>query len=138
MNTCELIRMQLSLECIGLDQDGLLVPIPGPDPDEIARVYVFYREDNYRLFFRYDLDASIRAQISELPPERVFHDLQTIKTILANRGRGYGRQTTAAWAYHLQQLGKVPFYSHAQANPASRRMAESLGLIPCFSLVNYD
>ena len=208
MNAMTLIKMQLELECIGVDSDNGLVRIPGPDPDDIARVYAFYSEDQYWVFFRHDLPPSIQKQLRELPAEKVFRDHQGIKMILATagagvtvghyqsylfpdglnphqfsdvveqvqdgrreyaiiqggkvvsvcrsvrendragecyvftepayRGRSYARQTTAAWAYHLQQSGKIPFYSHTHDNHASKGVASSLGLIPCFALVNYD
>jgi predicted GNAT family acetyltransferase len=53
-----------------------------------------------------------------------------VTTEPAFRGRGYARQVTAAWAHHLQKTGKIPFYSHAQENLASERVAHSLALLP--------
>lgn len=47
----------------------------------------------------------------------------------AHRGRGYAFQAAAAWAYSLQQQGKVPFYSHLFDNTASRKLAEKLGVV---------
>ena len=208
MNTNELIQTQLNLECIGLDRGGLLVRIPGPNPDEIARIYVYRCKADYSVFFRCDLSPAIRERISQLPGKRVFHDSEAIKEILAieapcpavgayrtclfpaglspdqfpdtiehmkdgrrgyaivrdgtvlsscisvrennqagecyvftepeYRRRGYASQTAAAWAYHLRRLDKVPFYSHSLGNQASKGLAERMGLMPCFHLVNYD
>ena len=45
------------------------------------------------------------------------------------RRRGFARQVTLAWAYHLQQQRKIPFYSHRIENTASERVARSLSLI---------
>jgi GNAT superfamily N-acetyltransferase len=42
------------------------------------------------------------------------------------RGRGYARQSVAAWAHDLQERGKVPFYSHHIDNIASRKVARTL------------
>ena len=52
-----------------------------------------------------------------------------VHTDPAYRGRGFARQATAAWAHALQQRGKIPFYSHLNANMASQGVARSLGLI---------
>ena len=222
MGIIQLIQTQLALECMGLDQDGLLICTPGPNPDEIARVYVFQYEGGYTLYFRRDLPPSIRERISALGPETAFRNQGAVKTLLAEdrpctkgfvgqsylfpdtlghsqfpdvvrltevhrllveayhpglnvtdraiyaiirdgmivstcesareneqageayvytapecRRRSYGRQVTAAWAHHLQKQGKIAFYSHALGNPASRAVAQSLKLRPCFALVNY-
>jgi ribosomal protein S18 acetylase RimI-like enzyme len=56
----------------------------------------------------------------------------------AFRGRGYARQVTAAWAHHLQQRGKMPFYSHALNNLASQAVARSLGLIQFLATSAYS
>ena len=47
----------------------------------------------------------------------------------AFRGKGYARKVTAAWAHHLQQQGKIPYYSHKLTNVASQSLAHSLRLI---------
>jgi GNAT superfamily N-acetyltransferase len=223
MNTVGLIQAQLALECIGLDQDGLLIRIPGSNPDDIARVKVFQYEENYLLYFRHDLSSSIREGIGALGSAVVFRNCEAVKALLAEdspctemfigrtyipsaslssrqfsdvvrlieahrplieayhagmdvtdravyaiicderiastctsareneqageayvytvpeyRGRGYGRQVTAAWAYHLQEQGKIAFYSHAWDNRASRAVAHSLELQPCYACVNYS
>lgn len=41
------------------------------------------------------------------------------------RGRGFARQVTAAWAHHMQQQGRTPFYSHLVTNVASQGVARS-------------
>jgi hypothetical protein len=53
------------------------------------------------------------------------------------RGRGCARQVTAAWAHHLQQQGKTPFYSHKITNLASQGVARSLNLIQYIADVGY-
>jgi GNAT acetyltransferase len=55
-----------------------------------------------------------------------------------HRRRGYARQVVAAWAHDLQRRGKVPFYSHLEANIASRALASRLSLVWMFSAVGYD
>jgi GNAT superfamily N-acetyltransferase len=210
------------LECIAPDATGRLIRIPGPDPDDIARVYAFQYAGGHRLYLRHDVPDATRERIEALGAERVHHDLSRVRAILAHdqpcnevwsgqtylfaeridsalypdavrltdahrallrpdradldlegramyaviqddqivstcqsvrrsdrageayvytdpayRRRGYGRQVTAAWASHLHRENKTPFYSHAQDNDASRGVARSLGLIPCFACVNY-
>ena len=49
-------------------------------------------------------------------------------TAEGHRGRGLGRTVTAAWAPQLRDWGIPLFYSHAEDNEASRRVAEGLGL----------
>jgi hypothetical protein len=53
------------------------------------------------------------------------------------RGRGCAKQVTAAWAHHLQQRGKTPFYSHKITNLASQGVARSLNLIQYIADVGY-
>jgi GNAT superfamily N-acetyltransferase len=217
-----LVDTQMELECIGLDEEGLMVRIPGPDPDEIARVAVYWHGGDHLLLFKAGLPPAIREAIRALGPEIARRDTGAVKALLARdrpchrlfagqthvwksaadpaqfpegvrlteahrplietyhpgmaldrrtacgviidgqivstcsssrenerageayvftrpecRGRGYGRQATAAWAYHLQEQGKLPFYSHLLENPASQGVARSLNLQPCFCLVAY-
>jgi RimJ/RimL family protein N-acetyltransferase len=61
-----------------------------------------------------------------------------VRTVPAYRRRGYAREVTAAWAYAIQQQGKIPFYSHAVDNDASAAVARSLGLICFLSAVGYE
>jgi GNAT superfamily N-acetyltransferase len=223
MEPSRLIRLQLAIECIGLNKGGLLVRTPGPDPDDIARVYIFEHEGSFDVYFRHDVPSPIREQIQALMPERAFHDREAVKTVLAAhspcpevgiwqaytcpdtlnpgqfpdvicleeahralieryqvgmdvarravyaviqdgmivstclsvreneqagecyvytaepyRGQGFGKQVTAAWAYHLRQQGKIAFYSHALDNLASQAVARGLGLYPCFAGVTYS
>jgi predicted GNAT family acetyltransferase len=52
----------------------------------------------------------------------------TVYTLPAYRGRGYGRQVTAAWGRGLLRQGKVASYSHLTGNRGSERLARRLGL----------
>lgn len=223
MNAAELIRAQLALECIGLDEDGLLVRIPGSDPDQIARFYVYRHADGYTRFARHDVPPDIREQLLALAPETAFVDPSTVQRVLEQhrpsggyavgrsyvfpetltprdfpnvvqldeipdtpidrfvphlaaspsrpaqvvvvdgcivsacvsareneasaeawvrtlpdfRRQSYARQTTAAWAHRIQQLGKVPFYSHYRDNLASQAVAQSLGLLRFADYANF-
>ena len=51
-----------------------------------------------------------------------------VYTAASHRGRGLARLATAAWACQLWDRGVPAFYSHADDNAASQRVAEALGL----------
>ena len=51
-----------------------------------------------------------------------------MQTLPVYRRRGYARQVTTAWAFHLQQESNTPFYSHHSDNLPSHALAHSLGL----------
>jgi RimJ/RimL family protein N-acetyltransferase len=60
-----------------------------------------------------------------------------VQTLPAYRGRGYARQVTAAWARHLMDQGKTPYYSHRAENVASQGVARRLRLIRFMREVAY-
>ena len=78
-----LIRLQMELECIGLDSEGLMVRIPGPDPDEIARFRVAQHAGGYTLHFRHDVPRHVREDLAALPPEVAVQDQERVKAILS-------------------------------------------------------
>lgn len=218
----ELIRLQLALECKGLDAHGLLVRIAGPNPDEISRYCLYRHADGYSSFLRHDVPRAIRDQLIEIGPEQAFGNPAEIQRILSHdtacttvqffksyvfpaarlidenggvvqldeshrgmvaqydpkldianiavfavvidgqlvstcqssrendwageawvrtrpafRRRGFGRLVTAAWASHLRQQGKIPFYSHELDNHASEGVATSLGLAQFATLTTW-
>jgi hypothetical protein len=212
----DLLQMQFSLQRIGFDDQGLLIRLPGPNPDGIPRFYCGLLASGAVTYFRQDVPPPLRQQLGTLPPKRARDDVPAVCAILAQqapcegvwrgvsavvahpigdeehrevrpldprvaderallaafdvelagygwpayavvrggrvlaacvssreddrageawvqtrleeRGRGYGRQATAAWAHALQRAGKLPFYSHEEANVASAGVARSLGL----------
>lgn len=210
------ILTQLQLECIGLDQERLLVRIPGPDPDEIARVLAYRHSRGFEIYFRNDVPKNVRNQISSLSIEEVLAEREKIQSILDEhfpctevgsfetyvfedfpdgnaimdvdmidqtsalgkasstrpafamskqgksisscisvrqnddsaecythteegfRRRGLGRKVTAAWGRWQLLHGRIPFYSHASDNVASRALAESSNLSWKFRLVSYS
>ena len=83
MIASDLIKAQLRLECAGLNDQGLLVRIAGPDPDDIVRYYVYRRDGGYDRFFRHDVPAVIRAQILALPAETAFVEPEAIERLLS-------------------------------------------------------
>ena len=52
-----------------------------------------------------------------------------VDTLPQYRGRGYARRVVLAWAHQVRAAGIIPLYSTEWGNAASRRVAESLGLI---------
>lgn len=45
--------------------------------------------------------------------------------------RGYARQVTTAWAYHIIGQGRVALYSYKADNHRSEALACSLGVVKC-------
>jgi hypothetical protein len=52
-----------------------------------------------------------------------------LETAAAFRGRGFAPRVTAAWASAIRASGRIPLYSTAWTNSASRAVARKLGLI---------
>ena len=52
-----------------------------------------------------------------------------LDTLESYRGRGFGPRATAAWALAIRASGRIPLYSTAWTNEASRAVARKLGLI---------
>ncbi len=52
-----------------------------------------------------------------------------VRTLPQFRSRGLASRVTAAWAYDVQQQGKVALYGHALDNLASQGVARRLGLM---------
>jgi GNAT superfamily N-acetyltransferase len=51
-----------------------------------------------------------------------------VETAPELRGRGYGARAVAAWAAAVRGMGRIPMYSTAWENAASRALARALGL----------
>lgn len=214
MDSVELIKIHLELECIGVNKSSQLHQIPCADPDDLPRFYIAHHDKGYSRYFRQDLAVSICNQLLALAPETALRAREIVQTILAQdtpctdihtgksyvfpdltesniesqavrldeshralieqfspdmnivdkavfaviiegrivsicessrenaragevwvqtvpdfRGRGFAGQVTAAWARHLQQQTKIPFYSHKLSNLASQAVAQQLNLI---------
>lgn len=83
MSPDDYVRIQLRLECIGYDPEGRLVRIPGPDPDDLGRVYVYHHEGGYRLFVRSDVPDADYAALRELGAEAAFENAGAVQAVLA-------------------------------------------------------
>ncbi|MCU0522321.1 MAG: hypothetical protein MUF84_16700 [Anaerolineae bacterium] len=227
MTPDDYVAMQLRLECIGFDEDGRLIRIAGPDPDDLGRVYAYRHGDGFCLYVRADMPAALYRALQDLGAQAAFEDAAAVQAILAPdvpcddvsqwrtyrltspdpglrsgvitlteahqplmdayhpgttlgkwpiyavvtqdpgdvsairaacvsvrendetaesyvytdpawRGRGLGRQVTAAWGAGVLARGKVPFYSYLMTNEASARLVQGLPSVYCFDSVVYN
>ncbi len=83
VNARKSIQIQLELECVRVNEGGLLERIPCPSPDDINLLYVYQDGDDYFVYFRHDVGSEIQEQIRNLSAEIIFHDKPTIKKILS-------------------------------------------------------
>jgi hypothetical protein len=56
---------------------------------------------------------------------------------LTDRGRGYARQVTLAWARDAQRSGKAALYGHSLDNLASQAVARRPGLVEYMTEAKY-
>lgn len=97
MKAAELLRIQLELECIGEDADGLLVRIPGAHPDGVPRFYAAEHAEDRLCRCSHEVPPEVRAELLALPFERARDDAQVVCRLLAQhapcagiwRGRSY-------------------------------------------------
>jgi predicted GNAT family acetyltransferase len=61
-----------------------------------------------------------------------------VETLPEFQRRGYARRVCAAWANNALRRGKVAFFSHAESNLASRRLALSLGVVEYAACISYE
>lgn len=61
-----------------------------------------------------------------------------VETVAECRRHGYGSMAVMAWAVALRQSGRVPLYSTAWEDIASRALASRLGLICCAEDLHMD
>jgi len=61
-----------------------------------------------------------------------------VETLPAYRGRGYGRQVVAAWAWDIMRGGRAAFYSYKMTNSASAALACSLGVEWYANVVSFE
>jgi predicted GNAT family acetyltransferase len=79
----ELIRIHLELECVGIDADEQLYRIPCDNPDDLPRFYIARHDGGYSRYCGQGLAADIREQLLALPPEDALRDTETVLKILA-------------------------------------------------------
>jgi len=59
-----------------------------------------------------------------------------VATIERCRGRGHWALVVSAWRDAEEREGRIPLYSTAWDNAASRALAAKLGLIPCADTIS--
>ena len=96
---------------------------------------IIYQEAGHRCAFL--VDGEVVSACSSVR-ENDFAAEAWVETHEAYRRRGYGLRVVHAWASRIRALGKVPFYSHAVSNIASRQLAQSVGMQWVFDVVNYE
>lgn len=78
----DLIRAQLELECIGVDDEGLLHRIPGDHPDDIHRAFLVRHLEATELFIRRDVDATVIRKLRRLSTDRLWCDPAELARLL--------------------------------------------------------
>ena len=86
MVALELLRLHMALECIAVDADDDLRPIPCPNPDDIHRLYLARHAAGTDHFFRHDVPQPLRAALNRLPIDTLFHEHERVKAVFAEFG----------------------------------------------------
>jgi GNAT superfamily N-acetyltransferase len=81
----DLLTLQFSLQRIGVDADGCLVRLPGPNPDGVPRVYCAALAGGSTVYFSADLPRALRRQLDALTPEQTCDDQAAVCAILAQQ-----------------------------------------------------
>jgi hypothetical protein len=79
----ELLALQFSLQRIGLDPEGRLVRLPGPNPDGLPRLYGARFQGGSAVYFRADVPGDLRQRLAMFTPERMRSDEAAVCAILA-------------------------------------------------------
>jgi GNAT superfamily N-acetyltransferase len=83
MNVYDLIRTQLALEGIGVDDEGQLIRVPCLNPDTLHRVYVARYPGGATIFFQAGLHPALCSCLLRLPVTEFFENPQRVRAILA-------------------------------------------------------
>jgi GNAT acetyltransferase len=117
MDSLQLIKLHLELECIGFDPRGDLIRIPGPDPDDVPRVYIAQHRQGYVACYRHDLPSEIRHALQALPVRRCFTDYALVQHILATMAR--------CESLHVGKSYVFPMPINSSRYPAVTRLDET-------------
>lgn len=85
MDAVELVKIHLALDCIGVDDLGYLVRLPGPCPAPIPRFYVaeLTGSGDHVRFTRQDLLPAVAEKLLALPPNVALEDRGAVRRVLA-------------------------------------------------------
>ena len=92
---------QMALECIGFDDNGRLVRIAGPSPDDIPLIYVAFVGGEWLRFCRYDVSNEVCAQLNGVPSSQVS------RTVIAKIAQSDGAAIWEGSAYHFAGVPAV-------------------------------
>ena len=116
MDSMELIRLHLALECKGIDARGQLVRIPCADPDTLHRVYLARHDQGDTFFFRADLPEGIRRKLLRFSAADFFEAPDRIRAVLEEDG--------PCEEIHLGKSYIFPESLHPSQFPDALRLAE--------------
>lgn len=198
-----IIRTQLYLECVRLNQSGYMENFSCDNPDGAFRLLMVWDGEQHQRFIRWDVPTELRQTLKIVPAHRLYEQRERIQALLREhqpcedifigrtylgvntlkppdddrvfpiengfgiiadgavissctsvrensqaaeayvvtaedyQRKGYAKRVTRAWLYHIEQQGKLAFYSHKRDNVASQNLAESLGLQWVYDIVGY-
>lgn len=121
MNALDLLKLQMQLECKGLNEVGDMIPIPCANPDEIPRVYVVRHKDGYTVFFRYDLAPHLRISLAAFLPRVLFTDHQRIKSTLSQSAPC--KDLWVGKSYIFPEILRATLYPNVVYLPEQRKYA---------------
>ncbi len=84
----QLLEMQLEMECVRVEQQNTLVPFPCAHPDTPSRVLVVDFDSIVAVYYRHDLQRTIRDALEEIPPDTCLHEPARVRSILVRDAPG--------------------------------------------------
>lgn len=109
--------------------DARLYPLfaaQGHEPDDLDH---YFREGVGRVFTRYVDEEPVAACFTYQNFEQI-HEIGGVFTLPTERRKGYAKQVVSAALASLHARSLVPRYQVHEANRASIRLAEAIGLTP--------
>ncbi len=82
MNSQELVKLQMRLECIGIKDKDLMVRIKGPYPDDISHCSVAKTSRGYKVYINSKLSKSVKESLRKIKPKLIFDNPELFKSIL--------------------------------------------------------
>jgi RimJ/RimL family protein N-acetyltransferase len=82
MNIEALIRLQLELECIRINERGYVQQFPCNNPDAAARLYVMYDGQHYHRYIRHDVPTEMRQLLKLMAGATLFAEHERVRGVL--------------------------------------------------------
>lgn len=83
MNTEVIIRTQLKLECVRINQSKYMESFPCDNPDSPYRLLMIWDGETYLRFIRADVPTEIRQTLKIMPLQRLFEQRERIQALLS-------------------------------------------------------